>query len=480
MVGGLGAVHGTVPPVDVAERLAMLRRRSVAIVVCVLIGLAGAFSLTRSTDESYSASARLFVNVSRARGVEEALQGFQLTTGVLKSYAELATSRAAAQRVIDDLGLDMSAGTLSRKLSADPQGDTLLITVSATDHDPARAQLLANGAADVFISLISEFEKNRDDKIEARVIDAATLPRVPVQPKPLQNLALGIMLGLALGVGVALLLEAVDRTIKTPEQASAATGRPMLALVPKRRQSDELVTVEATGDVGGESYRALRTALRFLATDQPVRTIMVTSPSLGEGKTTTAANLAVAFAQSGARVVVVDADLRRARLASILGLSGDVGVTSVLSGEVLLRDALQTWGPNLSVLAAGPLPPNPAELVGSQAMARLLTDLDDPARADILIVDAPPILPVTDAVALSTQVHAVVMVVRVGKTRRDGAQEAMRRLDVVSAPMVGYVLNAVPRSGPVHYQQEYRYSRPARHRATRDRQETTQGVEISD
>jgi Mrp family chromosome partitioning ATPase len=143
----------------------------------------------------------------------------------------------------------------------------------------------------------------------------------------------------------------------------------------------------------------------------------------------------------------------------MFGVSGDVGVTSVLSGEVALRDAMQVWGPNLAVLPAGPLPPNPAELVGSEAMARMLTALDDDRAIDLLIVDAPPVLPVTDAVALSTQVSAVVMVVRAGKTRRDAAAEAIRRLDVVApGQVIGCVLNALPRTGSVHYQQEYRYT----------------------
>jgi receptor protein-tyrosine kinase len=445
--------------VDVADLLAMLRRRWLAMAICILAGLSGALSVTRSTESSYRASARLFVNVSAARGVQEALQGVQLTTGLLASYAQVATSREAAQRIIDKLHLDMSAGALSGKLSAQPQGETLLVRVSATDHDPARAALLANTAADVFIDLIDDFESGRAERVEARVIDDATRPTAPIQPKPARNLALGGTLGLLAGLAVALLLESLDTTVKTPEQAATTTGRPLLAIVPKRKHPDELLTVESTGDPAAEAYRALRTAIRFLATEQPLRSIVVTSPASGEGKSLTAANLAVAFAESGARVVIVDADLRRPRLHSMFGVSGDVGVTSVLSGEVALRDAMQVWGPNLAVLPAGPLPPNPAELVGSEAMARMLTALDDDLAIDLLIVDAPAVLPVTDDVALSTQVSAVVMVVRAGKTRRDAAAEAIRRLDVVApGQVIGCVLNALPRTGSVHYQQEYRYT----------------------
>ena len=449
---------------DVADYLGVLRRRWLAVVVCLVAGVAGALSLTRSTEETYRASARLFVNVPEARGVQESLQGVQLTSGLLRSYAEVATSRFAAQRVIDELELDLSAGGLSRKLSAVPQDDTLLITISASDEDPARAELLANGAADVFIEIVDEFEAEREEQIEARLIDAATRPNEPTSPKPRRNLVVGAALGLALGLGLAFLLEALDRTIKTPDQASASVGRPLLAVVPRRRDKTELVTVGEGSDVGGEAYRSLRTSLRFLAVEQPARSVMVTSPSPGEGKTTTASNLAVAFAQSGARVVIVDADLRRARLADIFDIDPSPGLTGVLTGQVKVRDALVPWSgaPNLWVLPAGVLPPNPAELVGSQAMARTLAELDGGDLADIVIVDAPPIVPVTDAVALSTQVQAVVLVVRAGRTRRDMAEEAVRRLEVVGADVVGCVLNAVPRSGQMRYQQDYRYARTSR------------------
>ena len=442
---------------DVADYLGVLRRRWLPIVVCLVAGVAGAVSITRNTPETYRSSVRLFVNIPETRGVQESLQGVELTSGLLRSYAEIASSRSAAQRVIDELELEMSAATLTKKLSAVPTEDTLLITISATDESPALAAALANGAADVFIEIVAELESEREEKIEARVIDGAVESSRPTSPRPRRNLVAGMGLGLGLGLAAAFLLEALDRTIKTPDQAAVAIGRPLLAVVPRRRNKNELVTVGEGSDVAGEAYRALRTSLRFLAVETPVHSILVTSPSPGEGKTTTAANLAVVFAQSGARVVIVDADLRRARVGGVFGVEGP-GLTAVLTGQLSMSDALVPWGPNLTVLPAGELPPNPAELVGSQAMARALSELDQSGLADVVIVDAPPIVPVTDAVALSTQVQSVVMVVRAGRTRRDMAEEAVRRLDVVGADVVGCVLNAVPRSGQLQYQQDYRYT----------------------
>ena len=442
---------------DVVDHLAVLRRRWLAVLLCVLVCLAAAISVTRQTKEIYRSSARMFVNVPAARGVQEALQGVQLSSGLLRSYAEVATSRSAAQQVIDNLDLHMSPGELSRKLSAVPGDDTLIITISATDANPARARQLASATSDVFVDIVNEFERGRSERIEARLIDTATTPTTPIQPKPERNLVLGLLAGLAVGLAAAFALEAVDRSIKTPEQTSAGVGRPLLAVVPRRRRADGLATEGTAVDAGVEAYRALRTSIQFHRSDQAVRSILVTSPGQTEGKTATAANLAVAFAQSGARTIVVDADLRRARLGSLFGAAGEIGLTSVITGKAAVSDALVAWSPNLSVLPAGPLPPNPAELMGSKAMARLLAELD--GLADIVLIDAPPVIPVTDAVALSTQVHAVVTVVRAGRTQRDAAAEATRRLEVVGADVIGAVLNAAPRSG-ARFHQASRYEMP--------------------
>ncbi|HVM55173.1 MAG TPA: polysaccharide biosynthesis tyrosine autokinase [Acidimicrobiales bacterium] len=447
---------------DVVDYLGVLRRRWLAIVVCILAAVAGAMAITRSTTEQYRSSARLFVNVPAARGIQEALQGVQLSSGLLRSYAAVATSRAAAQRIIDDLELDQSAGSLSRQLRAVPQEDTLLITISADDRDPVRAEALAGAAAEVFIELVDEFEQGRAERIEARIIDEATTPVAPFKPKPERNLAVGLVLGLGLGLAVAFLVEALDRSVKTPDQATASVGAPVLAVVPRRKRPDVLLPDLSAGDPAAEAFRSLRTSIQFLGSDVPVRSIMITSPSAGEGKSSTAANLAIAFAQSGARVVAVDGDLRRARLTEALGAQREVGLTSVLFGQSTLSEALVPVMPNLHVLPSGPLPPNPAELIGSEAMAQVMAALDDAGHADVTIVDVPPIMPVTDAVALSTQVQAVVMVLRAGRTEREVAKESARRLAVVGAGLIGCVLNGVARSGATRYQQDYRYAASGR------------------
>ena len=441
---------------DVAAAVGVVRRRWLAIVVCLLAAVAGSMALTRSTDKVYRSSTRLFVNIPAAQGVQEALQGVQLSTSLLQSYAKIATSRLAADRIVERLELDESAGAVAALLSASVEGQTLLISISAEDREPKQARLLAATAGEVFIDVIDDLEPGRADAVEARTIDAASPPGAPVRPRPGVNLVLGILLGLAVGAGVALVLEALDRTVKDPAQLSELTGVPVLGVVRRRKDADAIAPLDQPGDSSAEAYRALRTSIRFAGMDRPTHTVVVTSPAARDGKSTTVANLAVALARSGERVIAVDADLRRPRLASILGVEHELGLSSVLTREATLDEALRTSVDGVLVLPAGPLPSNPAEMVGSQAMADLLALLE--TRADVVVIDAPPVLPVTDAVALSTQVDAVVLVVRAGRTKREGAADATRRLQVVGASLLGTVLNGATRGDAASYGDDYRYT----------------------
>lgn len=442
---------------DFAATLGLLRRRWPALVLCLLLGLGGAAYRTSRTPDTYATSARLIVNVPAARNAGEALVGVQLTSQLMKSYGEVATSLTSADRVKRRLGLPESAAEIRGKIFASPEPETLLISVGARDGDPVRARTIADAAAAVFIQTVAELESGKTDKVEARVVDNATTPTQRISPQPRTNLLVGGVLGLVAGAALALTLEAMDRSLKTPAQGAHLFGAPMLALLPRRRDAGtkELVTVEDPLAQASEAYRSLRTAVRFLDPDNPLRTLLVTSPSAGEGKTSTAANLAIALAQAGERVVLVDADLRRARIAELFGLESAVGLTNVIRRQLPVTDALQGWQDTVAVLASGPLPPNPSEILGSQSMTTLVEELA--ALADIVIFDAPPVLPVTDAVVLSTQVDGVLLVARYGRTQRSLASEAHRRLTGVGAHIVGFVLNGVPNSASRGYYEDYRY-----------------------
>jgi capsular exopolysaccharide synthesis family protein len=301
-------------------------------------------------------------------------------------------------------------------------------------------------------AIVTQLHVGNATDVSVQVVNGAPLPRTPISPRPKLDLALGIILGLLAGMALAALLEALDRTVKFPRQATALLDAPLLAMIPKRRGKNGGLTVDTNGPEG-EPYRSLRTAVQFLAPDKPLRTILITSPMPDEGKTTTAVNLATALALSGERVILVDADLRRAGLAEVVGLERSVGLTSLVLGKASVDEALQSWRNDLKVLTSGTLPPNPSEILGSQFLNRLLVDLTN--RADVVVIDAPPVLPVTDAVVLGAQVDGVIMVVRYGATLRHSAAEARRRIESVGASLVGYVFNALRTSESKSYYASY-------------------------
>lgn len=437
---------------DVRSVLTLLRRRWIALAVCLLAGLLGAGVVTARAEPQYRSGARLFVNIPRAGSVAEQVQGVQLTVQLLQSYAQIATSRSAAEEVSKQVGQDVAG-----RVSATPQAETLLIDVIAVDRDPDEAARIANVAAAVLIDKVAELEEGKATPVTAQVIDRAVPSGAPFAPRPRVNYAVGGILGLLIGVLLALALDALDRSVKTPAQATDSFRTPLLAVTPRSREvRDKPVPDDALSPVS-EAFRTLRTAVRFVNPDNPLRTIVVTSSVSGEGKTTTALNLAAAMAQAGERVLLVDADLRRARLAELLGLEPAVGLTGVITRRIELEDAIQAWH-GLGVLTSGVLPPNPSEMLGSEAMANLIERLRD--LSDVVVFDVPPVLPVTDSVVLSTQCDGVILVGRHGQTQKAQAAEARRRLEAVGAHVVGCVLNAVPTSAAHGYYEEYYGRRP--------------------
>ena len=441
---------------EAAAYLGLLRRRWVPVLLCFLAGVAAALSVVRSTPETYRASTQLIINIPAAREVQEALQGFQLSSQLLASYARVATSRSAAAEVAEELELDVSVEDLQSRLLAEPVPETLLMTISAEAGEPRLAQRLADTTASVFVDMVGDLEQGKAGAIEPRIIDTAQVPTRPISPRPTRDVAAGAALGLLIGLGVALLLESLDRSVRTPAEAAQLTGAPILAMVPKRRDAKDhpVLTHADAGSPAAESYRVLRTAVRFIDPDRALRSLIITSPSAGEGKTSTASNLAVTLAQAGEVVILVDADLRRTKLATLFDVGPEPGLTSLLIGEGSLDNTLVKVGDRLSFLPTGPLPPNPSELLGSEAMAGLVRELH--SRCDVLIFDSPPLLPVTDAQVLSTQVDGVVLVARFGRTERELLSQARERLAVVGARIFGCVMNAVPASAD--YSEEYSYT----------------------
>jgi non-specific protein-tyrosine kinase len=299
-----------------------------------------------------------------------------------------------------------------------------------------------------------------------------------VSPRKKLNLALGLLVGLAIGVGGAVLRETLDTSVKTSDDIQQHSGVSTIGVIGFDPDASKhpLIVHTDQHSVRAEAFRQLRTNLQFVDIDHAPRSIVVTSSLPGEGKTTTATNLAITLSQTGLRVLVVEADLRRPRVADYLGVINAVGLTSVLAGQATLDDVIQRWGDGrMHVLPSGPTPPNPSELLGSQGMVKLLRQLED--RYDLVLLDAPPLLPVTDAAVLATSASGVLMVVRHGKTTREQLSRAAEALSTVGAHVYGAVLNMAPTKGPDAYSYAYHYKegrhpepavvRPAAHRASR-------------
>lgn len=438
----------------------VVRKRWRIVVLGLLVGLLGAVVATWSTPRQYQAQVTIYVSAQTgADGVAAAYQGSLLSEQRVKSYARLLTGLRVAQGVVDELELDVPASKVAGQIEASAQPDTVLLTATVTDRSPWRAKNIADAAGEVFIDLVAELERpatNAPPTVTARVVEPAVLPSVPAIPSVPLNLTVGVLVGIVVGYVLALLREALDTTIKSVDQLTETIGVPSIGVVSRDpRMSDfPLAVLADPWSPRAEEFRKVRTNLQFVDVDQPRKTIVVTSALSGEGKTSTLCNLAITLSRAGRRVAVVETDLRRPRVADYLGLEGGVGVTSVLADRVRLADAIQPWGASsFDVLTSGPIPPNPSELLASRQMVSLLAKLRD--TYDIVLLDAPPVLPVTDAAVLGAACDGALVVVRYGRTTTHQVTAAASALRAASVRLLGTVLTMVPKSSQDSYGRYY-------------------------
>lgn len=445
---------------ELRDYLRIVRRRWRLIAGCLLVAVAAAALLTLRATPQYASTVQLFVSTPQSDS-SAAYQGGLFSQQRVTSYAGLVGGEEIAQRVIDRLDLDDSAAVLSQQINASVVPETVILNITVTDPVPERAQALATAVGEEFTSLVQELETppgKQRAPIKASIVDAADLPSTPVSPQPLRNVGLAMVLGLLLGVGAAVLRETLDTSIRNPEDLSTATDAPVMGSIAydPRAAREPLVTSLDSHSPRLEAFRVLRTNLQFVDVDRTSKVFVVTSSVPGEGKTTTACNLAITLAQAGQRIALVEGDLRRPKVAEYLRLEAVVGVTTVLVGRLSLAEALQDWGePALSVLTSGATPPNPSELLQSHAMAELLTQLRQ--HFDVILIDAPPLLPVTDAALLSAQADGALLIVRHGKTTRDQVRGSAERLEAVGGRLTGVVLNMAPQRGEPGYYYGYGY-----------------------
>ena len=458
---------------DLRDYLRVLRSRWTLIAVITLVGLGAAAAATLAATPLYKSTTTVYVSAGDAQAnLGSAYTGSLLSQQRVTSYVEVAKGRKIAQTIVTQLGLTLKPDAVVAMMSVDNPLDTVLLNLSVSNPDPVLAQRIATAWVQQLTRAVDQIEQSGTggtSLFKLSVVEPASLPTSPYSPRPTVNLALGLLVGLAIGVGTAVLLETLDTRVKNVADLPVIAGAPLLgalatdAEIPKH----PLIVRDRPHSPQAEAFRALRTNLQFVDVDHRPRAIVVTSAVPREGKSTVAANLAVALAEAGTAVALVEADLRNPTLAKRMGLDGGLGLTDVLIGRATIGDAIQRFGANgkLWVLTSGSLPPNPSELLGSQQMRAALEELK---RVTVVIIDTPPLLPVTDAAVLAALTDGALVVTAVGSTRREQLHQAVQRLETVGARLLGLVANKASTRGSDAYAYAYGYGYAAKGRHRTD------------
>lgn len=502
---------------SIERALGVVRRRALWILLCVILVAGVAYGFSKHQAKKYTATASLVFNNNQLSQQVAGLQAVSSNNqaSVQNTNVKLVQLGDMAEKTAGQLGRGLTTGQVKEDLGVTAQGESSIVNVSATAASPALAADIANAYTSQFVkeqqssnhryyaSALALVNKQlaalsprqragtaglalqgraqslgvlaelRNGNVE--VAQAATPPTSPSSPKTARNTILGGLLGLMLGLGIAFLLERLDRRIREPQDLEAVYGLPLLGVVP------ESSALSRSGRGGGdaqaglppgeaEAFHLIRAHLRYFNVDRDLRTLMVASAAPGDGKTTVARHLAGAAARMGSRVLLVEADLRRPTLAQQLGVQSGPGLADVLIDAVSMHDATQavdleglaegSKGRTFDLLVSGAvLPPNPGELIESHAMEALLQQAK--SVYDLIVIDTPPLTAVSDAFPLLRKVDGVIIVGRVGRNRRDIAERLHETLTGAGAPLLGVVANGFKSSGPGSYAYAYEYAQAA-------------------
>ena len=427
--------------------LRVVRRRWPSILAAVVLGLALALGIVLVRTPLYTANSHLFVSVNTSVPAADVARSNAFAEKRAASYVSLATSAKVLGAVAKELDLSGGAQALVGKVTATRPEETVIIILTATDPDPNQAAKIANLSAKQLISAVDGVEDV--SLVRLSVFEEASAPSFPSSPVLPANLALGGLLGLLVGFGYVFFRQALDRGIRGQADVEPVVGARILGAVafdPSVENQLEVVQRDAFSS-RAESLRQLRTQLRFTNTAGGSQTVVVSSSIAGEGKTSIAVNLAIMFAESGTRVLLIDADLRCPQIANILGIDGSVGLSDVLSDSVALADAVQESGHDeaFHVLASGGPVPNPSKLLGSPTMEKLI----ERAETDyaVVLIDTPPLLPVADPAIIAAKTSGVVLVVSAdGRTTQEDVTQAVATLNAINTSFLGVVVNKAGRT----------------------------------
>lgn len=454
---------------ELARYLRVLRKRLWIIVACPLVAALAAGIVSFLLPPVYEAHTALLVwpaNLGPSDPNVAPLSPDQIS----RTYALLMTQPPLLRSVAQELGLNVRPEDLASQIKVTPQTGTTILDVTVSDTNPTLARDVANSLVDSLVAEVKEIQSRNATSSNPRISDVlyvvspATLPDRPVSPRKTLNVTMAFAAGLVLALGFAFLLEYLDQSVKGDEELIGRIGLIPLghiayAPVGKVKRS-ELVALDPHSP-SAEAFKALRTSVLFATIDQALKAIVITSPELGEGKSRTAANLAIALAQAGYRTLLIDADFRRPSQHRLFGQVRNVGLSNLIIQDATESDAVRQVDaiPNLWLLASGPTPPNPSELLGSGRMRELMSKLWH--QFSYVIIDTPPVNAVTDASIIAASANATIVVVEQGRTTFPALKHTRELLDRVNAHTIGAVMNKVRATSGSYYYGYGNYAAPS-------------------
>ena len=441
---------------SVARAVGVLRKRWWIVLIATILGGVGAFVASNTVTPVYHSTASLYFSLRTASSGSDINQGSAYTQAQMLSFARLATSSVVLDPVADELDGDLTANQLRRMMSVTIPQNTVILDVRVGSTDPDRAAVIANTVADSLITAVDAVAPETSDgeaTVTARSIDPASPAAFQSSPNKQQDALLGAILGFLVASVALVLTAALDTRVRSESSLKAITELPVLGSIEQTAPSADPrpVAIRQPNGSAAESFRHVRSGLRFASASHETRSLAITSSIPAEGKTWIAANLAFVLAETGKRVLLIDADLRKPRVADAFGIVGAVGLTTVLIDAIPLRNAVQPWPRStLEILPSGAVPPNPAELLASERMKELI---DQVAEAyDLIVIDTAPVQVVADATVIAQQVDSVLIVADTTRVRRAHLAATIESLDRTGAHISGVVLNRVkPRPKDDYY-----------------------------
>ncbi len=441
---------------DFRDYIRMLSRTWALIVGLAVIGAAAGGGYAALQRPVYESTAKAFVSTQSGQSLADLSAGAGYLQVALKGYADIATTSYVLTPVIRGLKLDTTPALLAEQVSVTAATDSAILEVTVSDSSPQRAKQIADAItaqlSQAVVDLTPVGATASRSVVKLTRVDPALVPTSPAGIKPALAILIGALAGIVLAVLIGLLREVLDTRVRGKEDLERVTEAPLLGTTARNaRGSDGLLVLrDAESSTQAEDYRTIRTNLRFVQLDAANRSIVVTSSDEREGKSTTAANLALAVAHLGQRVLLIDADLRRPTLATLFGVDGSIGLSDVVIGDATPEQGVQRVDAGrLDLLAAGAVPPNPNELLQSASMDALLADLR--TRYDLIVIDSPPLIAVSDATVLAAKAGGAIIVAAAGRSRRGRIRQALESLERADARILGVVLTMVPGKAATAY-----------------------------